>query len=55
MELAVKKNKKNKFGQYFTPKVMAEFMIEMANISQKSKISSKFKTKSIYHLKSDQT
>lgn len=38
MELAVKQIKKNKFGQYFTPKVVADFMIEMADISQKSKI-----------------
>ncbi len=38
MELAVNQNKKNKFGQYFTPKVVADFMIEMANISQKSRI-----------------
>lgn len=38
MELAVKQSIKNKFGQYFTPKVVADFMIEMADISQKSKI-----------------
>ncbi|MFA5556104.1 MAG: N-6 DNA methylase [Flavobacteriaceae bacterium] len=38
MELAVKQNKKNKFGQYFTPKVVANFMIEMASISKSSKI-----------------
>ena len=38
MESAVKQNKKNKFGQYFTPKVVAEFMIDMANISQNSAI-----------------
>jgi adenine-specific DNA-methyltransferase len=38
MELAIKQNTKNKFGQYFTPKVVADFMIEMANISQKSRI-----------------
>lgn len=38
MELAVKQNTKNKFGQYFTPKVVADFMIDMANISEKSKI-----------------
>jgi len=29
---------KNKFGQYFTPKVVADFMIEMANITEKSRI-----------------
>ena len=38
MKLAVKQNTKNKFGQYFTPKVVADFMIEMANISQNSRI-----------------
>lgn len=38
MELAVKQSTKNKFGQYFTPKVVADFMIEMADVSQKSKI-----------------
>ncbi|MGE4347986.1 MAG: N-6 DNA methylase [Flavobacteriaceae bacterium] len=38
MRLAVKQNTKNKFGQYFTSKVVADFMIEMADISQKSKI-----------------
>lgn len=29
---------KNKFGQYFTPKIIAEFMIEMAKISKDTKI-----------------
>ncbi|HRK59073.1 MAG TPA: N-6 DNA methylase, partial [Candidatus Kapabacteria bacterium] len=38
MELAVRQNKKNKFGQYFTPKVVAEFMIGLADISTNSKI-----------------
>ena len=38
MEITTKQNTKNKFGQYFTPKIVADFMIEMANISQKSKI-----------------
>jgi adenine-specific DNA-methyltransferase len=38
MEIEVKKNTKNKFGQYFTPTVVADFMIEMADISQNSKI-----------------
>ena len=38
MDVLTKKNVKNKFGQYFTPKIVAEFMIEMANISKKSKI-----------------
>jgi len=36
MELVLKQSTKNKFGQYFTPKVVAEFMIELADISQKS-------------------
>ncbi|HBK82380.1 MAG TPA: restriction endonuclease, partial [Flavobacterium sp.] len=38
MNLAIKQNTKNKFGQYFTPEVVANFMIEMGDISQKSKI-----------------
>jgi adenine-specific DNA-methyltransferase len=38
MKIAVKQSTKNKFGQYFTPKVVAEFMIEMADISQKLRI-----------------
>jgi adenine-specific DNA-methyltransferase len=38
MEVAIKQNTKNKFGQYFTPKVVATFMVEMANISQNSTI-----------------
>lgn len=38
MGIALKQNIKNKFGQYFTPKVVADFMIEMADISQNSKI-----------------
>jgi adenine-specific DNA-methyltransferase len=38
MEVAVKQNVKNKFGQYFTPKIVADFMIEMADISKSSKI-----------------
>lgn len=38
METVIKQNRKNKFGQYFTPKVVAEFMIEMASISKDSKI-----------------
>lgn len=37
--IAVKpKIKKNKYGQYFTPKLIADFMIELADINQKSKI-----------------
>lgn len=35
MEILEKITVKNKFGQYFTPKVVATFMIEMASISQK--------------------
>ena len=38
MKIAIKQNTKNKFGQYFTPKVVAEFMIGLANISADSKI-----------------
>jgi adenine-specific DNA-methyltransferase len=38
MEVAAKQNTKNKFGQYFTPKVVADFMIELADIAQNSKI-----------------
>ncbi len=38
MEIAVRNNIKNKYGQYFTPEVVADFMIELANISKNSKI-----------------
>jgi len=38
MEVSVKQVKKNKFGQYFTPKVVAEFMIGLADISKDSKV-----------------
>lgn len=38
MELAVRQSTKNKFGQYFTPKVVADFMIDLADISANSKI-----------------
>jgi adenine-specific DNA-methyltransferase len=38
MEVAVKQSSKNKFGQYFTPKVVADFMISLADISANSKI-----------------
>lgn len=31
-------NSKNKFGQYFTPEMIADFMIELADISQDSSI-----------------
>ena len=32
------KTRKNKFGQYFTPEVVAEFMIDLADIKTNSKI-----------------
>lgn len=38
METAVRQNIKNKFGQYFTPELVADFMIEMADISRESNI-----------------
>lgn len=38
METAVKQSSKNKFGQYFTPKVVADFMVGLADISANSKI-----------------
>lgn len=38
MEVAVKQSGKNKFGQYFTPRVVADFMIDLADISVNSKI-----------------
>ena len=38
MEVAIKQSTKNKFGQYFTPKVVADFMIELADISKNSTI-----------------
>ena len=38
MEVVIKQIVKNKFGQYFTPKVVADFMIEMADISKNSSI-----------------
>lgn len=34
----IKKNTKNKFGQYFTPEMIADFMIGLADISEKSEI-----------------
>ena len=37
--VAVKqKNKKNKYGQYFTPELIANFMIELSDIQKNSKI-----------------
>jgi len=38
MEITTTKKDKNKFGQYFTPDIVADFMIDMANISVNSKI-----------------
>lgn len=38
MGISVKHISKNKFGQYFTPKVVADFMIGLADISSNSKI-----------------
>jgi adenine-specific DNA-methyltransferase len=38
MEVAVKSITKNKFGQYFTPEVVANFMLELADISANSSI-----------------
>jgi len=43
MEVAIKQSwaatrTKNKFGQYFTPKVVADFMIELADIPKNATI-----------------
>ncbi|MEY4905993.1 MAG: hypothetical protein RLZZ292_3808, partial [Bacteroidota bacterium] len=38
MQTIIKQSTKNKFGQYFTPEVVADFMIDMAGISRHSKI-----------------
>lgn len=38
MEIAVKNIAKNKFGQYFTPEVVANFMVELADLSVNSSI-----------------
>jgi len=38
MTTAIKQLGKNKFGQYFTPKVVANFMIDMATITEHSKV-----------------
>lgn len=38
MEVAIKQKSKNKFGQYFTPEQVADFMIDLANIQSNSKI-----------------
>ena len=34
----VEQNTKNKYGQYFTPKIVAEFMVDLAEINTQSKI-----------------
>jgi adenine-specific DNA-methyltransferase len=33
-----KENEKNKYGQYFTPKIVAEFMVDLATLQSSSKI-----------------
>ena len=38
MEIALKNITKNKFGQYFTPEVVADFMIDLADISENTSI-----------------
>ena len=38
MEARMKQNSKKKIGQYFTPRVVADFMIGLADLTQKSKI-----------------
>lgn len=38
MELVVKNNTKNKFGQYFTPKVVADFMLSLADVSKNAEV-----------------
>jgi adenine-specific DNA-methyltransferase len=38
MKATAKQSSKNKFGQYFTPEVVAEFMIDLADLTQESKI-----------------
>jgi len=38
MEKLIQQNTKNKFGQYFTPKIVADFMIDLANIPNNAKI-----------------
>ena len=37
-DMAIKNQDKNKFGQYFTPKIVADFMLDLADISANSKI-----------------
>ncbi len=38
VQIAVIENTKNKYGQYFTPKIIADFMIDLADIKHDSKI-----------------
>ena len=38
MEIALRNNTKNKFGQYFTPEVVADFMIDLASLSENASI-----------------
>ncbi|MBP7496166.1 MAG: Eco57I restriction-modification methylase domain-containing protein [Bacteroidales bacterium] len=38
MELTLKHNNKNKYGQYFTPEMVADFMIGLADIDKNAKI-----------------
>lgn len=38
MEKLIQQNTKNKYGQYFTPKIVADFMIDLADISNNAKI-----------------
>ncbi|MDR1810469.1 MAG: N-6 DNA methylase [Prevotella sp.] len=38
MRVAVKQNTKNKFGQYFTPEIVADFMTDLADITLDAKI-----------------
>ncbi|HVA98731.1 MAG TPA: N-6 DNA methylase, partial [Bacteroidia bacterium] len=38
MEVVERQKSKNKFGQYFTPEIVADFMIELADIYSNSKI-----------------
>jgi len=36
--MSIKKQEKNKFGQYFTPEIVADFMITLADVSKETKI-----------------
>ncbi len=35
---SIKKSTKNKYGQYFTPEIIADFMVELANIPENAEI-----------------